>query len=258
MYDKKFLGVAVALFSMVLGVWASGEFHIFTDGQDRVVTAKIINVDSRRDVVELELENKRRTKVKPSIFIEADQIYICDWESLKRFNSSSMFKVEISKKVIESWTKKGTAQQDFDRVEYGITLINRGAAPLNNLDVAYNVFYEQEQLKSSGQYTEKNCVKGRIHHAQLNARTSHTLKAESVVVFDQHLSGGYDGYVGGLPERQEGDIKGIWVKVSMTTPSGASATREFLSPANLKNHQRWKNPDKEELPRSKGSKKNRK
>jgi hypothetical protein len=239
---------------------ADGQYHIFTDQQDRVVAAKIIKVDALRGLVELELENKRRTKVKPSIFCEKDQAYIRDWQSVKSFNSSSTFKAEMKKKVVESWTEKGTAQRDFERVVYEIELTNRGGEPLDNLDVAYNVFYEQEHLKSSGQYTEKNCTKGLIHHARLEARASHSLKTDPLVVYDQHLSGGYDGYVGGLPERQEGDIKGIWVRVSLTTPSGLTAIREFLSPKSLINHQSWEaphtpEPEKPSSGRKKGKKK---
>jgi hypothetical protein len=237
---------------------AQSEFHIFTDLQDRVISAKIINVDDLRGKVELELENKRRVKVKPSIFIDTDQAYIHDWKSLKSFSSSSAFKVELKKRVIESWTEKGTAQRDFERIVYEIVLTNRGTIPLNNLVVAYNVFYEQELLKSTGQYTEKICKKGYIQHAQLSERESYTLKTEPIVVFDQHLSGGYDGYVGGLPERQEGDIKGIWVRVVMTTPSGASETRDFLSPESLKNHQAWQEPAQGKVAGSKGGKKKKK
>jgi hypothetical protein len=98
---------------------AKDEFRVFTTQDDRVVSARIINVDRQRGVVELELENKRRKKVKPSVFTEADQAYIHDWNLCKTFMSSSGLRVEYviyfeqseeSRKtpVVVQQTKKGS------------------------------------------------------------------------------------------------------------------------------------------------------
>jgi hypothetical protein len=258
MWGKSSLALVFLLVVTAANSGATDGFRIFTDRQGRAVSAKIINVDAQRGLVELQLENKRRKKIKPSIFCEKDQTYIRDWQSLRMFNSSSSFKVELKKKVVESWTEKGSVQRDFERVMYEMVLMNRGAEPLENLEVAYNIFYEQEQLATSGQYTDKHCTKGRIQREQVAPRSSNTLNSESVVVFDQHLSGGYDGYVGGLPERQEGDIKGIWLRVTLTMPSGASAMREFLSPKSLKSHHSWQEPESTESANEKGKKKRKK
>ncbi|MCF7818086.1 MAG: hypothetical protein K9M54_09415 [Kiritimatiellales bacterium] len=233
---------------LLVGICFGGEdgVHVFTDQQNRVVSAKIINVDDLRGLVELELDGGRRVKVKPSAFTEKDQAYIRDWNTVQTFLSSSGFKLELKKKVVETWSEKGDVQRDFEKVLFEIVMTNRGKAPLENLQVAYNVFYEQEQLNSGGQYTEKECGMDWISHPRIEPLASATLATQPVVVFNQHLSFGYDGYVDGFPDRQEGDIKGVWVRVFLSTSSGLSAVREFKSPENLNNHCVWKEPIKSE------------
>lgn len=242
----KMSGIVMGL--LLAGICFGGEdgVHVFTDTQNRAVSAKIINVDDLRDLVELEVGGGRRVKVKPSVFSEKDQAYIRDWNTVQTFLSSSGFKLELKKKVIETWSEKGDVQRDFEKVLFEIVMTNRGKALLENLQVAYNVFYEQEQLNSGGQYTEKECCMDWISHPGIEPWASATLSTQPVVVFDQHISAGYDGYVGGFPDRQEGDIKGVWVRVFLSTPSGLSAVREFKSPENLNNHCVWKEPIKSE------------
>jgi len=217
-------------------------FHVFTDKQGRTVSARIIGLNEAKGLVELELPNNERKKVEPSIFSQVDQDYILDWQAINAFEKGSAFKVELNKKVVKNWSEKSSVQRDFEQVVFEMTLINRGAAALKNLEITYNVFSEQEELTPAGEHTEDKCQTGRIAVDLLKPRERMVFSTQPVEVYDQHLSAGYDGYVGGLPDRQSGEIKGIWMRVSMTTKSGAIVSRDFVSPDTVKTLKQWQEP----------------
>lgn len=224
---------------------AEDGFRIFTDTQGRAVTAKVIKLDTRRGLVELELENRARKKVKPTVFCEADQAYLCDWQKVDEFMSAG-FKVEIEKRTVEEWTEKGSVQRDYEKIAYEIRMRNSGTVGFEDVRVDYNIFYEQEELGYGSNALKKETVPGRKIVEMVLPQKNCVVMTDPVVIYSQHLSGGYDEYVSGAPTNQSGKMKGIWVKLYFTTPSGAEGVREICEPSNVKDHQKW-----EELPQPK-------
>ena len=255
--------VAVALFSTLFGVWANGGFHIFTDGQGRKVTAKIIHVDSRRDVVELELENKRRKKVNPSVFIEADQIYIRDWVICNTFISSSGLRFSAEKEVVEDWSETPATGiiQEFEKNIYNCELKNGSAVAFKNIKVEYCVYWVQE-IQQGG---EEECLEldfsGQYDIPGIEPRATARFQTTPVILIDQSLQGGFY-YAEGGSDKQDSKMKGVWVKVSMTTAAGKIVTHDFCEPSDVMKRQVWKAPKiskpQESKKKKKGSKKNNK
>jgi hypothetical protein len=220
-------------------------FHIFTDLQDRVVTAKIINVDDQRGLVELEMENKRRVKVGPSVFIEKDQDYIRNWRLCESFLSSSGLRFEGEKKVVEDWSENsGGINREFEKVVYNCTFRNGSSTEFTDLAVDYCVYWEQEVGgKGGGEERMEKDFSGSFQIGRLAPREAVNLATEPVVLLYQHLAGGYY-YLGGQTDKQSSKMKGVWLKVSMKSKSGETVTRDFCEPSDVMKRQTWKAPEK--------------
>jgi hypothetical protein len=222
---------------------AKDGLHIFTDRQDRVVSARIVNLDERRGLVELELENKRRTKVKPSIFIEKDQAYIRDWGIGQAFMASSGLRFSGEKEVIEDWSDSpGTGiNQEFEKTVYNCELKNGSSVSFENVDVEYCVFWVQEVPEASGERRLEKDYSGRYAIPRMEPRSTTDFATDPVTLVYQHLAGGYY-YSNGATGKQSSKMKGVWLRVSMTTKSGETYTREFCEPTGVMKHQVWKAP----------------
>jgi hypothetical protein len=253
------LFVVLVLCSSVC-IGAESEYHIFTDLQDRVVTAKIINVDEQRGLVELERENKRHVKVKPSVFIEADQAYIRDWAICSRFMSSSGLRFFGEKEVVEDWSDSpGTGiNREFEKNVYNCELKNGSTVAFVNIKVEYCVYWVQESQQNGEEQRLEQDYSGRYEIPRIEPRSSAKFQTTPVTLVCQSLQGGYYYREGGS-DRQNSKMKGVWVKVSMTPANGKTISREFGEPASVMKHQVWKSPAKQEIkPKSSGSKKKKK
>jgi hypothetical protein len=239
---------------------AESEYHIFTDLQDRVVTAKIIKMDEQRNLVELELENKRHVKVKPSVFIEADQVYIRDWKICSRFMSSSGLRFSGEKEVIEDWSDSPGrgVNREFEKNIYNCELKNGSAVAFENIKIEYCVYWVQESQKKGEEQRLEKDYSGQLKIPRIEPRSSAKFETTPVTLVCQFLQGGFYWPEGGS-DRQNSKMKGVWVKVSMTPANGKTVFREFGEPASVMKHQVWKAPSKQETkPESSGSKKKKK
>jgi len=239
----KRLVLVVCFAAVALGAQAGKQYRDFTDTQGRIIRGCVKAYDARKKLVTIERDNRKTARVPITVFSEADQRYIRDWQVAQLFMSVSGFKVDLKKKVIRKWTETGDARRDYEKVIYEVICANRGETPMKNLRIAYNIFYEQEKLFNSGQVTEKECGTGRIPAKGIEGHSKAVFSTKPIVVYAQRLLDGYDGYVGGLPERQRGEVKGIVVRVTLILPSGMKATRVFCSPSDLKSRYAWQEPE---------------
>jgi hypothetical protein len=240
---KKFICIAVLLWGYCA---FGGEFHLFTDLKGRSVGAKIIKVDPQRGLVELELENKRRSKVKPSVFIKEDQDYIRDWALGNAFMSSSGLRFKAEKEVVEDWYESGGVgvNRDFEKVVYNCELKNGSLHTYENLEMDYCVYWVQEVAENNGERRDEKYKSGTIDLRSLQPRQTNDVQTEPVVLLYQHLAGGYY-YVDGAPGKQSSKMKGVWVRIKLTTKSGTEYVREFCEPASVMKQQVWHEPKKE-------------
>ncbi|VGO21101.1 hypothetical protein [Pontiella sulfatireligans] len=222
-------------------VWGEGDLHIFTDLQDRVVSARIVRMDEMRGMLELELENKRRVKVKPSVFTEEDQAYIHEWCVCQAFLMSTGLRFSGEKKVIEDWSESGGVgiNREFEKVVYTCELKNGSPTVFENVEVEYCVYWVQEIPQVNGEKRIEADYSGRYEIAQLEPRACANFQTDPVTLVYQYLQGGYS-YRDGAPGKQSSKMKGVWLKVSMMTPSGKKVIREFCEPSDVMKRQVWK------------------
>jgi hypothetical protein len=232
--------LAIMVFVPLWG-FSESAFRVF-EAQGRAVEARIIQVDPSRGMVELELRNKQRKKVKVAIFREVDQDYIRDWNVVQEFMSQS-FKIEPVKNIMgtkkEMLGSQKAIRRDTKQICYDIKISNRTGVSIDGLTLKYNIFYEQEELGRGDNIQTKRYVYGSDDLTVLNARQNKEVQTKVFEVYNQRLAGGYDEYTGGSPTNQSGKTKGIWIKVFLKTPSGLTATREVCLPKTMKNQLSW-------------------
>ncbi|MEE9367409.1 MAG: hypothetical protein V3V05_00950 [Pontiella sp.] len=218
-------------------------FRIY-DVQGRSLEAKLLQVDTRRGMLELELRNKQRKKVKVAIFSKSDQAYFRDWHAVQEFQSSRL-KVEVRKKIVNSRMEmvQGAVRRDIDEISYEITVDNRTEFPIGDIKIEYNIYAEQQVLGNGRTEVDFFTAYGDLEVGTLAPRKSKVVKTEPFDLYKQRLSGGYDAYADGTPTNQTGKIKGVRVKFILKTPSGIIYVRELCLPEETKDRHDWVDVD---------------
>ncbi len=233
----------VGLLFLVLSVLrADAEMREFNLPDGRSLQAEIMSYNDKLDKVELKLANGKRKKVSPSLFVEKDQKYIKEWAVLDGFCNKAFFKVSCKKNLEKKWKKEDDAfQVKYTQYNYILTLENRNAYPLKNIKVEYRIFYEQEKndRRTKKVVVDKNVKAGVEKVSRILPRGKKELSTESVVLEKFEFNTG-DFYVpGGDPETTTGEIKGIWVRMHITTAGGLTAVRNLFEPAGLEGKYAW-------------------
>lgn len=232
------------VFSLVAGsALAQGQFREFKV-DDRFIEARVLKVDMARGEVELELRNKKRKKVKSSIFSKKDQSYIRDFAKVQAFQTQR-FKVELEKKVLDRSKKEvNGVLRETESICYDININNSTDLTIDGVTIAYNIYYEQEEVGDGKNDKGQFFVDGTLDIKSLDPRQKVSVQTEKYDIFDQRLAGGYDGYVGGAPTHQSGRSRGVWLKLRIKTPSGLSATRDVCLPKNTNKEFVWQTSKK--------------
>lgn len=231
-------GVSFILFTSM--VYAG--MHAFELKDGRALEAEVIGFNARLGKVELKRPDGKRVKVKPDIFTDADQKYIREWAMLDGFQNPSTFKVECAEKKIEQWKEESSAfQTKYERFVYEITFENKAAVPVGTLKVEYRIFFEQEEndLSTKKVATSKLTKPGSFDVGLLDVRDKKMMTSESIVLkeFEFNMS---DYYVpGGDPESTNGEISGIWLKITVTSEGGQVATRDVFEPSSIAGKFTW-------------------
>lgn len=221
---------------------AFAELHEFNLPDGRSIKAEIVGYNARLGKVELKLGNGSRKKVSPAVFVQADQDYIQDWAALEGFRNSSAFKVECSKKKLESWKEGNDVEEyKYEKYVYEVMLENRTASTIDNMSVEYRIYYEQEVNDgNTKKVVDRELVKkGALDVDDIRTKEVLRLKTEPVVIheYEYNISDYYRE--GGDPESTTGEIQGIWLRISVKTPGGQTAVRDIYEPSSLKGKHRW-------------------
>ena len=84
--------------SILLVAKATGvQYHSFTDLEGRKLEAKILSFDNRSGKIELERQDGKTFKVKPSLFSESDQDYILKWITANQVLSEENLRISFRK-----------------------------------------------------------------------------------------------------------------------------------------------------------------
>jgi hypothetical protein len=231
----------ILLFLSGIASAGQGEYHIFTDQQDRTVAAKIITVDAKRGLVELELENKRRTKVNPSVFCEKDQAYIQAWQHHQAFLSGRLFRVSFEALQFED--KKNSFEDAYRSVEvrqegFDIHLENRSSQAIENIEVEYCIYYAQQGWKQNEQLCSEGVLYDLVRIEPLAPGEKRTLRTQLVDLYKAQMDSSF--YQRMDENKSDGEVHGIRLRFHMGFSSGEKITREVCMPEGLEARRAWK------------------
>jgi len=251
--NRLFIVASVLVFTLS-AQRAGAKMREFTSADGRSLQAEIVSFNGTLGKVKLKLADGRIKTVKPAIFVEADRKYIKEWAALDGFRNPSFFKISCRKDQVEKWKEdlvasvytvgdRSNSQKDvvgemkFEKYAYKLVLENRNAVPLENIGIEYCIFSKQ---KGKGRWfdapewfeTEK---KGSLTIVKLPAKSKKNITTDTTVIGKQEILGDFvQSY-----EKVEVEMEGIWVRITLKTPGGQTATRTVFDPENLKGKHAW-------------------
>lgn len=255
---KRLFIVAGMLFAL-LASRADAEMREFKLPNGKSVQAEIVSFDSRLGKVKLKLADGRPKTVKPGIFVKEDREYIKEWVSLDGFRNKTFFKVSCSKDMVEKWkedivstvyiggdrsnTEKMTmGEMKYEKFAYKLLLENRNAVPLENIKIEYCIFCKQKgkgQWRDRPDWFEKEKT-GSLTIAKLPAKSKKTVATDPVVIARQEISGNIVSSGSGASYEKIGvELEGVWVRITIKTPGGLTATRSVFNPKNMEGKYAW-------------------
>ena len=243
---RKISRVLFLLVMVAAGVASAGEYRDFMDTQGRAIRGRILQYDARKSCVTIERDTKKVVTVPLSIFSEKDQAYVLEWEFNKIFLSASKFKIRA--KRVEKKNKEdsygGVVQaKKVENMGYELVLENCSASTLENLQIEYCIYYEQERATRSEQLNEQGVRYEKLDIPLLNPKTKKEVMTETVKVYKSELDADWI-FFSGAKNVQRGKVHGIWVRVHLMLDSGEKVTREYCLPDSLENGKVWASSSK--------------
>jgi hypothetical protein len=239
-------GIGLAIFCA--GAWAGDAYRDFTDTQGRSVRGCVVDFDGRKDLVTIELENKRQATAPVGGFSEADQQYIRKWARLDALRSESKFRISCERRAGKSWNeeKKGTinfveggsakdqvvGKTFFDETEYEITLHNRNEFPVEGFVLKYCIYYKQDV--SAGGEQRPGVLFGSESIESIDRNNKKEFITKPVVTFkDMSDSSFINARV------LKGEVDGIVLRICASDQDGGEVLRELSLPESTAEHYGW-------------------
>ncbi len=231
------------------------EMHTFNLPDGREIEAEIMGYNGKLGHVELKRADGKRVKVEPTLFVDADQKYIQEWASLDGFRNTRLFKISCKRNLVEKWKeaeegmvtysdgsreRETVSETKFERHVYELILENRTGIPLEGLTAEYRIFYEQDSLQTKGSKvkTEEKRISGSLDISRLDAAEKKMLTTKPVVIHDKEYTGDIT-YGERLREKERGEVKGLWLRITASTSGGQTAVREIYDPSGVEGKYSW-------------------
>ena len=170
-----------------------------------------------------------------SSFSAAEQQQITGWLADKEFQSSSGLSIETEKnEVRQPLDKMGKGPRVEGKtadVSYTITLENRSEAALENIEVAYQIFYEQ--CEYSTKETKRNIRRTGTEHITLAPGSTRTIESSAVPIREGRIlpitqAMDYGPDIGPPTTYLKDRLKGLYLCVSKKDANGKSMEREYM------------------------------
>ncbi|MBN2162382.1 MAG: hypothetical protein JXR25_15405 [Pontiellaceae bacterium] len=224
------------------------DIRIFTAPGGKTVEAEIVDYDARSGLVQLKRKDGKELKVKPCIFVEADQRYIKNWMKAQTVLADQSLRINSSKKVIKEWKvpeskdlsfTSGNKEEDivfntidYQSVAYEFTFKNAASNPIKDVELEYCIYYEQSPA-TSGKSPEAQ-VKTRYEKTKIMIITTdepYVITTEPVTIYEDLINA--LPLAGGDPRRGgEGKIIGVLARVS-TKVGELTVSRSWSYPKSL-------------------------
>ena len=221
--------------------------HTFDLPDGRSLEATILSVDDRSGIVELERMDGKIAKVKTTVFIEEDQLYIKNWISDRLFISPVNLQIETDNILLEQWKEEeyadlmytdGNVERElmketrFKKELFEITLKNRSNIPLEDLYIEYIIFYEQSKESYDKPVINQLIKKDKLEIKYISEKSDVVKETDDITTFkDNIMSKNWtDGRsrTGG-----KGDVHGFRARLCKKMLDGTVAYREFSNPKSL-------------------------
>lgn len=231
------------LFVMLLVGTVKAELHEFNLPDGRALKAEILGYNARLGMVELKREDGTPVKVKPSLFVDEDRHYINEWVSLEDFRDSRRMKVDLKERIVKKWREDSdTEQRSFKNVVYEVSLHNKSSLDFNGVKVEYRIYYDKERNnhKTGKVDTIPSVLSGSLDMKSIAASQAHSevTKPVKLLKYSYNISD-YYRIDGKDPESTQDDIRGIWLRLTMETPTGVRAVRDVFEPSSIEGKYKW-------------------
>ncbi len=218
----------------------------------RSLQAEIVDFNGKLGKVKLKLANGKLKTVNPAIFVKEDRKYIKEWASLDGFRNKSFFKVSCSKDMVEKWKENidrdvsyggGSSESEtvgevkFEKFAYNLLIENRNDVPLENIKIEYCIFCKQtgKGRWMNGSDWFQKATKGNLATIKLPAKSKKTVTTGSAIIARQEILGDFSTSY----EKVGAELEGVWVRITIKTPGGQTATRTVFEPENLEGKYTW-------------------
>jgi hypothetical protein len=218
---------ACSLLSLMfcIAVLADDEgFRIFSDQNGRTFKGQLKEYNAASETVVLRRSDGKTGSIQLALFSDEDRVFIIDWGASRRFLEGldivpSLKTIAVSKKEsgISGFTKRV-----FDS-SYEVRFINGTDAPFGRIEFEYCIFYNQGERKHrTVQYEEGVCYgKGVVEG--LDPSIEHVSITKPIRLFTE---GGQVG-IFGTETVSLANMRGIWLRLKTTLPSGSEIEREY-------------------------------
>jgi hypothetical protein len=258
----------ISLLGVLCVVLASGtvsaevrEF-ITTDGKSVSGEIKSYNQQTRR--VQIKPKAGQVVQLKIDSLRDEDFVYVRDWDAVRRFSDAADFRIYLSElKSRNKWTKYSwrinpgkqepthTWTTDFERFECEVKIDNQTGYDLENVELKYCIFYEQERLDwAKEEKIADVVVRPSLHrYSILPDGDSKKFDSNAVVLRAKELMVGSSSlrYLEGEGRFLKSRALGMVFRAEIKTASGHSAVREVRVPKDLSEEYVWVEPTEENI-----------
>jgi hypothetical protein len=250
------------ILAVVLGAGrVAAEVREFTTKEGVAVFGEILDYSIKSDVVKIKTDGGKTIQTTASSFRDEDFMYIRDWDAVRLFSKNTDFRVYLSEPISKNkWAKylwrRPPGKNDpvnilkiyHNRIYYEIKFENQTGYNLENVDIKYCIYYEQERIDPRIEEKVTDLVvRPSIHHyAIVPDKLNKKFESNSIVLRDKdYQAGSRLEYLEGEGRFIKSRIIGMVFRATITTVSGPSAVREVRVPRGLSEKYVWVEPTPE-------------
>jgi hypothetical protein len=216
---------------------AGGVLRNFTDTQGRTIKGQLMGFDDHKQLVIINrVDNGKPSQAPLAVFSDTDQQYIQAWNFEHDFRDS--LRISISRKTFKKPNAddgKRYPAECIKSIGYEVELENQSTTRFEAVEIEYCLFYHQGEHQRGKLTFIEGVQYGRFRIESISPDSNQCLITEPVLIFNETGPASLFG----RSEGARGEVLGLWLRVHITSPSGAVITREHRSPSTLGSTKVW-------------------
>ena len=206
------------------GAPAPEEVRTFTDTQGRKIDGHIMAYDAATQIVTMKRADGKTGKLSLNSFIEEDRLHIQDWSFSEAFLKGLVLTTDLTTTNVPP-KKAGItdgSKRVFDSV-YEIELSNPTTFTFEKMDLEYCIFYRQGTRNGIMVNYDEGIAYNKQRLAVVKPKDTISLKTTAIRLYSEVGSQTLFGQM----SLSDAGIRGIWVKLTISLPSGGQIVREY-------------------------------